>query len=108
MDTSLFRTRRTKLGHYASHLFPVLVALTAGPGMLKATNLLAVYNGSGGSAALITTVNLTCNTASGPGASATVWVRPSPALTGTNQLIVSAGSLSGTGAANATITAPGS
>jgi uncharacterized protein (TIGR03437 family) len=76
--------------------------------MLKATNLLATYNGSTGGATTITSVTLTCNTASGPGASASVWVRPNPALTGTNQLIVSAGALSGTGAANAVVTAPGS
>ncbi len=76
--------------------------------MLKATNLLATFNGSGGSATTITSVSLTCNTSTGPGAAATVWVRPTPALTGTNQIIVSAGALSGTGAANALITAPGS
>ena len=106
MDTPVSQKRRTKSGHYASRIFPVLFALTAAPGMLKATNLLATYNGSGGSAAAITTVNLTCNTATGAGPSASVWVRANPVLTGTNQLIVSAGSVSGTGNANVVVTAP--
>ena len=74
MDTSLLRKQRINLGYYASHIFPVLVALTAGQGMLHAANLLQTYASNG--TTVITSVSLTCNTASGPGASATIIVKP--------------------------------
>ena len=55
----------SRLRRYAAGLFPVLVALTAGPGMLKAANLL-VSNP--------TSVTLACSTVTGP-ASTTIVVR---------------------------------
>ena len=119
MDTPKLQTRRKRIGHYASHLFPVLVALTAGPGMLKAAAVLGVYATSGGTTP-ITNVTLNCSTTAGGGASTTVYVKPLTALSGSNEILVSAYSalvsgavntgsantLAGTGAANVTITPP--
>ncbi len=103
MDASATVLRRSKIGRYASHLFPVLVALTAGSGMLKATNLLGTYNTSGSA---ITSITLTCSTANGPGASASVVVKALTPLVSPNQLIVSANALTGSGASNFVVTAP--
>ncbi len=115
MDTSLLRKQRSNSGHYASQLFPVLIALTAGSGMLNAANLLQTYAANG--TTIITSVSLNCNTATGPGPSATIIVKPLTPLVSPNQIIVSATALSGSGtvngltgagAANVVITAPGS
>ena len=65
MDTSLSRKRRTGLRYYASHIIPVLVALAAGMGTLKALPALTFYAApTGGTAIVATTV--TCNTQTGP------------------------------------------
>jgi uncharacterized protein (TIGR03437 family) len=71
--------------------------------MLKATNLLGTFNSSGGA---ITSVTLTCSTASGAGPSATVVVKALTALLSPNQLIVSANALTGSGASNFVVTPP--
>ncbi len=73
--------------------------------MLKAANLLGTYN-VGGSP--ITSVTLTCNTATGPGPAAVVVVKPLAALTLTNIITVATTSITGTGTANVVLTAPGS
>ncbi len=113
MDNSLLRKRRTKTGQYASQIFSVLVALTAGSGALHAANLLQTYASNG--TTVITSVNLTCNTATGPGPSATIVVKPLAPLVSPNQIIVSAtplsgsgtvNTLNGSGASNVVITAP--
>jgi hypothetical protein len=104
MDTSLLQKLRTHTGHYASNLLPLLLALTAGSGALSAANLLQTYASNG--TTVITSVSLTCNTATGPVASATIVVKPLAALIGANQIIVAATALSGTGASNVVITAP--
>ena len=60
MDTSILGTQRKTLGYYALYMFPVLAALTAGPGMLHAANLLQTYAANG--TTVITSVTLTCST----------------------------------------------
>ncbi len=109
MDTPTLRLRRTKIGQYASHIVPVLIALTAGPGMLKATNVLALYATSSSTTplALPLTDTLTCSTATGSGAVATVWVKPVAAFANasTVQYLVSLSALAGTGPGNVTVTA---
>ena len=102
MDTSILRIRRTGLGHYASHLVAVLVALTAGPGMLHASNLLGTY-ASSGSSTLMTTVTLNCVTTGSTSPTATIVVKPLASLSA-NLFITAA--LSGANAANFTISAP--
>ena len=81
--------------------------------MLHAANLLQTYASNG--TTVITSVSLTCNTASGPGASATIIVKPLATLVSPNQIIVSAtplsasgtvNTLTGTGASNVVITPP--
>lgn len=65
MDTSLLRIRRTKSGYYASLIFPVLVALAAGPGTLQATTpVLSFYTTATGGTA-ITAITLACSTQTG-------------------------------------------
>lgn len=122
MDTSLFQTRRAKLGHYASHIVPVLVALTAGQGILSAANLLNTYASTATGAAVITSVTLNCSTTAGGGASGIVVVKPLTAVAAGSEIIVSASSLpasggvaagtpnalAGTGAASVIITPPSS
>jgi len=86
-----------------------LLALTAGPGMLHAANLLAVYPSSSSSTPIAgNTVAVPCNTASGPGTAMQVWVRPLSTLTASNIITVGATTVTGTGAANVVLTAPGS
>ena len=84
MDTPKLRLRRTKIGQYASHIFPVLVALTAGQGMLKATNVLALFATSGSTTPLSgagLTETLTCSTATGlPPLRRLIWVKPGAAF----------------------------
>ncbi len=103
MDTSILRTRRTTIGQYARQVFPVLIALTAGSGMLSAANVLATFQ-SGGTVAE-TTVTLNCSTLTGTPPSATIVVKPITTLVSPNQYIVSA-TLAGTNPSNFVITAP--
>jgi uncharacterized protein (TIGR03437 family) len=113
MDTPILRTRRTKLRYYALCVIPVVAALTAGTGELKAANVLATFAANGTTP--ITSVALSCNTSTGPGASATVVVKAISPLVSPAQIIVSAtplsasgtvNTLSGSGASNVVITAP--
>jgi uncharacterized protein (TIGR03437 family) len=97
MDTPTLRTRRKTSGHYASYLFSAVVALAASQS-LEAANLLQTYASNG--TTVITSVSLSCNTATGPGPSATIVVKPLAALVSPNQIIVSATPLSGSGTAN--------
>ncbi len=84
----------SRLRRYAASLFPVLIALTAGSGTLHATNLLTASS---------TSVALTCSTVAGPG-TASLTIKPATALTGSNTLAVSVGSLTG----GVVVTAPSS
>lgn len=103
MDTSILRTRRTTIGQYARQVIPVMIALSAGSGMLRAANVLATFQ-SGGTVAE-TTVTLNCNTLTGTPPSATIVVKPITALISPNQIIVSA-TLAGSNPSNFAITAP--
>src|SRR5579862_1440928 len=84
MDASRIRSLRTRLSRSTSHILSVLIALTAGSGMLNAALT-----------ATPSTVSLTCNTATGPGSSATIAVKPTTALTGSTTIVVSVGTLTG-------------
>lgn len=59
--------------------FAAMLALTAGSAALQATNVLSVAS---------PTATVTCSTATGPGAAATIVVKPVTLLTGTNTLVV--------------------
>lgn len=56
-----------------------LLALTAGAGTIKATNLLTAT----------ASVTVTCNTATGPGPAQNIVVKPATTLTGSNTIVVS-------------------
>ena len=73
---------------HSARAFIALSALTIFAGTMQATNLLLATPGS---------VTLTCSTVSGPGLAATVTLKPVTPLTGSNTLVVTVGSLSGTG-----------
>src|ERR1700679_2468166 len=107
MDASATQLRRSKFGRYASHLFPVLIALTAGQGMVKAASL-GVYATSNGTLQITNgTVSLACSTSTGP-TTQTIYVKPVTALTGTYSNTVTMTTISGTGPSNVTVTAVGS
>jgi hypothetical protein len=76
MDSSVLR-------RHASKLLPVLLAVIAGPGALKATNLLNI-NGALTTAAL----TFTCSTTAGPSAPQTIVVAPHTALLTTSVIPV--------------------
>jgi len=89
----------TVLRRHASNLLTVLFALLVGMSTAKATNVLAAWQGS--PLALNSTVNLTCNTQTGPGAAAPVTVKYSGTI-GSNVVVVSTSAAP----AGVTITAP--
>ncbi len=103
MDTSILRIRRTTIGQYARQAFPLLIALTAGTGMLNAANVLATFQ-SGGTVAE-STVTLNCSTLTGTPPSATIVVKPITTLVSPNQIIVSA-ALAGSNPSDFVIGAP--
>ncbi len=63
---------------HGARAFVALLALTVGAGAIQANLLTAT-----------TPVAVTCNTATGPGTVANIVVKPSPALTGSNTIVVS-------------------
>lgn len=71
MDLSVLRSRSVQA-------FAALLALTIGAGSAQAVSLVAT-----------SPVTLTCSTVSGPGAAATITIKPLVALTGVNTLAVS-------------------
>ena len=82
MDSSTLRAHTVRTGLRA---VVALLAFTGGTAALQAA-VLSVAS---------PTATVTCNTATGPGAAATILVKPSPLLTGSNTIVV-------------TFTAPGS
>ena len=83
MDSLVLRRHAQK---FLPTLLPVFLAIIAGPASLKATNTLAATPSS---------LTISCNTATGPGATATITIKPVTALTGSNTIAVTLGSLSG-------------
>lgn len=75
MGSLKLRVRTTRNGLRA---FAALLALTAGSAALQA-NVLSVAS---------PTATVTCSTTTGPGAAATIVVKPSPLLSGTNTIVV--------------------
>ncbi len=76
MGSLKLRVHTTRNGLRA---FAALLALTAGSAALQAVNVLSVAS---------PTATVTCSTATGPGAAATIVVKPVTLLTGTNTLVV--------------------